>query len=49
VRIPGFEVNILHYWDGQPARFIAKSKDDGVVFFIVEFNLSERQQDNDID
>jgi hypothetical protein len=49
VRIPGFEVNILRYWDGQPARFIAKSKDDGAVFFIVEFNLSERQQDNDID
>ncbi|KAI8888155.1 hypothetical protein K501DRAFT_240829 [Backusella circina FSU 941] len=49
VRIPGFEVNILRYWDGQPARFIAKSKEDGVIFFIVEFNLKEREQDNDID
>ncbi|KAI8384294.1 uncharacterized protein BYT42DRAFT_544214 [Radiomyces spectabilis] len=41
VRLPGFEVDALRYWDGQPVRYVAKTKDDSMVFFVIEFNLQE--------
>ncbi|ORZ03600.1 hypothetical protein BCR43DRAFT_560255 [Syncephalastrum racemosum] len=39
IKLPGFEINVLQYWDGQPLRYYAKSRDDSAVFFIVEFDL----------
>ncbi|KAL0089218.1 hypothetical protein J3Q64DRAFT_1391068 [Phycomyces blakesleeanus] len=38
--LPGFEVNVLRYWDGQPLRYVAKSKNNSAVFFIIQFELT---------
>ncbi|KAJ3119195.1 hypothetical protein HK098_005692 [Nowakowskiella sp. JEL0407] len=43
IRLPGFSLNAFNYFDGQPVRFVAKSRDDKHVFFVVEFSLLERE------
>ncbi|KAJ3119194.1 hypothetical protein HK098_005691 [Nowakowskiella sp. JEL0407] len=42
IRLPGFSLNAFKYFDGQPVRFVAKSRDEKHVFFVVEFSLLER-------
>ncbi|KAJ8660803.1 hypothetical protein O0I10_003446 [Lichtheimia ornata] len=44
VHLPMLDVDVLKYWDGQPLRYYAKTRDDMTTFFIVEFNLM--QDDN---
>ncbi|KAJ3033731.1 hypothetical protein HK097_004740, partial [Rhizophlyctis rosea] len=55
LKLPGFSVNALRYWDGQPLRFVCRTRkgmgkprgeDDGTVFFTVVFELVEREGAN---
>lgn len=46
--MPGFEVDVLKYWDGQPLRYFAKTRDDSTVYFVVEFELCEPADDTDV-
>ncbi len=39
IRLPGFSINLLDYWDGVPIRYVCRSKDASVVFFVVEMDL----------
>ncbi|RPB01693.1 hypothetical protein L873DRAFT_1580104, partial [Choiromyces venosus 120613-1] len=41
VVLPGFRVDILKYWDGQPLRFLLKNRESGEVYLVVEFELVE--------
>ncbi|CAG8447193.1 8310_t:CDS:2 [Diversispora eburnea] len=41
VKIPGIKIGILQYWDGQPFRYVCKSRDSSVVFFVITFQLLE--------
>ncbi|KNC99426.1 uncharacterized protein SPPG_05667 [Spizellomyces punctatus DAOM BR117] len=41
VRLPGFSVNLADYWDGQPLRYVARSRDGKVTFFVVQFELMD--------
>ncbi|KAI9287010.1 hypothetical protein BC943DRAFT_379069 [Umbelopsis sp. AD052] len=47
IQIPGFEIQVLKYWDGQPLRFIAKMRDDSATFFIIEFTVVDEQEMDD--
>ncbi|KAI9275442.1 hypothetical protein BDA99DRAFT_601077 [Phascolomyces articulosus] len=38
IRVPGFEMDVLKYWDGQPLRYYCKTLSDEVLF-IIEFDL----------
>ncbi|KAI9209213.1 uncharacterized protein BJ171DRAFT_111306 [Polychytrium aggregatum] len=42
LKLPGFSLNAFKYWDGQPLRFTARTRDRSVVFFSVLFELLER-------
>ncbi|KAI8148761.1 hypothetical protein BJV82DRAFT_589525 [Fennellomyces sp. T-0311] len=37
IKLPGFEVDALKYWDGQPLRFYTQTSDQ--VLFIIELDL----------
>ncbi|RHZ72823.1 hypothetical protein Glove_238g9 [Diversispora epigaea] len=41
VKLPGIQIGILQYWDGQPFRYVCKSRDSSVVFFVIMFQLLE--------
>ncbi|OZJ05712.1 hypothetical protein BZG36_01421 [Bifiguratus adelaidae] len=41
IKLPGFGVDVLKYWDGQPLHYVAKSKDNGMTFFVVEFTVRD--------
>ncbi|ORZ19420.1 hypothetical protein BCR42DRAFT_347943, partial [Absidia repens] len=41
IQIPGFSLDVLKYYQGQPLRFICKKRDDSVTYFIIEFSLSK--------
>ncbi|KAF0449701.1 DUF1769-domain-containing protein [Gigaspora margarita] len=41
VKLPGLEIGVLQYWDGQPFRYVCKTRDSSVVFFVVVFQLVE--------
>lgn len=42
LKLPGFSVNAFRYWDGQPLRFVCRSRDRSTVFFVVQFELLDR-------
>lgn len=44
LKLPGFTLSALKYWDGQPLRFVARSRDRSTVFFAVIFELLERSK-----
>lgn len=50
IKMPGFSLSAFKYWDGQPLRFAAKTR-DGQVLFVVNFGLVERpvETNNDQD
>ncbi|KAI8336197.1 hypothetical protein BC941DRAFT_428579 [Chlamydoabsidia padenii] len=41
IQIPGFSIDALKYYQGQPLRYICKQRDDSKVYFVIEFNLSK--------
>jgi hypothetical protein len=42
VKLPGFSLNIFKYWDGQPMRYSATSKDRSVTFFVIQFEFVKK-------
>ncbi|KAL2919713.1 hypothetical protein HK105_200627 [Polyrhizophydium stewartii] len=48
VRLPGFSLNAFRYWDGQPLRYVAMSRDRSAIFFVVTFELVERSKYGDL-
>ncbi|ORX89135.1 DUF1769-domain-containing protein [Basidiobolus meristosporus CBS 931.73] len=53
--LPGFELDVMKYYDGQPLKYVAQSRDGKTIFFVVVFELvsqeeleSERQAETDI-
>ncbi|KAJ3304751.1 hypothetical protein HDU76_005135 [Blyttiomyces sp. JEL0837] len=42
VKLPGFSLSGFKYWDGQPLRFVARTRDRSVVFYSVVFELLDR-------
>ncbi|KAL1924164.1 uncharacterized protein VTP21DRAFT_7199 [Calcarisporiella thermophila] len=45
IRLPGFSVNVLGYWDGQPLRYVCKTRDGKIIFFVVQFELLSEEID----
>ncbi|CAZ86071.1 unnamed protein product [Tuber melanosporum] len=45
VVLPGFRVDILKYWDGQPLRFLLRNRASGEVYLVVEFDLVEGEEE----
>jgi Protein of unknown function (DUF1769) len=39
IKLPGFSLNAFKYWDGQPIRYSATTRDRSAVFFVVQFEL----------
>ncbi|CAB4406441.1 unnamed protein product [Rhizophagus irregularis] len=52
VTLPGFKLGVLQYWEGQPVRYVCKTRgekrDSSIVFFVVVFQLVEEEDDNTI-
>ncbi|PUU77842.1 hypothetical protein B9Z19DRAFT_897354, partial [Tuber borchii] len=44
VVLPGFRVDILKYWDGQPLRFVLRNKESGEDYLVVEFELVDGEE-----
>ncbi|CAG8565241.1 11016_t:CDS:2 [Paraglomus occultum] len=44
VKLPGFEIGVMKYWDGQPLRYVCKSRDASAIFFVVVFELIEEDE-----
>ena len=44
VVLPGFRVDILKYWDGQPLRFVLRNKESGEDYLVVEFDLVDGEE-----
>ncbi|KAI8849173.1 hypothetical protein BC829DRAFT_443177 [Chytridium lagenaria] len=43
LRLPGFSVNALKYYDGQPLRFVCRTRDRSVTFLLCILNCWERE------
>ncbi|KAK9464403.1 hypothetical protein V1512DRAFT_268371 [Lipomyces arxii] len=39
LKLPGYNLGIMKYWDGQPLRYVLKSKSTGKPFFALLFEL----------
>lgn len=39
IKMPGFSMGLFKYWDGQPLRYSATTRDKATVFFVVSFEL----------
>lgn len=42
VTLPGFSLDLFKYWDEQPMRYSARTRDGKRTFFVVEFGLERR-------
>ncbi|KAI8896440.1 hypothetical protein BC833DRAFT_528278 [Globomyces pollinis-pini] len=42
VKLPGFSLNILGYFDGQQLRYACKTRDRSATFFVVQFELLKK-------
>lgn len=41
VKLPGFTVNLLRYWDGQPVRYVLKNIASGEVYAVILLDFLE--------
>lgn len=41
VKLPGFTVNLLRYWDGQPVRYVLKNMATGNVYAVIVLDFIE--------
>ncbi|KAG9306544.1 hypothetical protein G9A89_004741 [Geosiphon pyriformis] len=48
IRLPGFNVGVGQYWDGQPLRYVCKTRDSKVVFFVILLELSQIDEKEDL-
>ncbi|KAI9845185.1 MAG: hypothetical protein M1838_001846 [Thelocarpon superellum] len=39
LKLPGFSLSLMHYWDGQPLRYVLKNRKSGAVYFVIVFTL----------
>ena len=39
IRLPGITINLADYWSGFPIRYVCRSKDAKVTFFVMELEL----------
>ncbi|KAJ3258290.1 hypothetical protein HK103_003771 [Boothiomyces macroporosus] len=42
IKLPGFSLNGLKYWDGQILRYVCKTRDQSVEFFVIQFELMKK-------
>lgn len=47
VKLPGFTVNLLRYWDGQPVRFVLKNLLSGEVYAVIVLDFVEVGSDEE--
>ncbi|KAH6598338.1 hypothetical protein BASA61_002893 [Batrachochytrium salamandrivorans] len=48
LKLPGLSLSAFKYWDGQPLRYVAMSRDRSTVFFVVTFELVEKSVYSDV-
>ncbi|KAK7205645.1 hypothetical protein BZA70DRAFT_237238 [Myxozyma melibiosi] len=41
VKLPGYNMSVMKYWDGQPLRYVLKSKSSDFVYLAIVFELDE--------
>ncbi|KAI9092358.1 hypothetical protein DFS34DRAFT_707230 [Phlyctochytrium arcticum] len=44
LKLPGFSLNVFKYWDGQPMRFVCRTRDRSATFFVVQFEFLDREK-----
>ncbi|KAK9475938.1 hypothetical protein V1514DRAFT_338447 [Lipomyces japonicus] len=42
IKMPGYSLNVIKYWDGQPLRYVLKNKKDDDLYFALVFELLEQ-------
>ncbi|KAJ8326225.1 hypothetical protein QVD99_007608 [Batrachochytrium dendrobatidis] len=42
VKLPGISLSAFKFWEGQPLRYVAMSRDRSTVFFVITFELIEK-------
>ncbi|KAK0749722.1 hypothetical protein B0T18DRAFT_479631 [Schizothecium vesticola] len=47
LRLPGFGLGILRYWDGQGLRYVLRNKSTGTVYLVVLFTLYRKEDVNE--
>ncbi|KFY52989.1 hypothetical protein V496_08007 [Pseudogymnoascus sp. VKM F-4515 (FW-2607)] len=47
LKLPGFHLPIMSYWDGQPLRYVLKNRVTGVVYLVVLFSLYLKEDVNE--
>ncbi|OAQ96636.1 hypothetical protein LLEC1_07772 [Akanthomyces lecanii] len=47
LRLPGFQLSIANYWDGQALRYVLRNKETGDVYLVVVFSLFLREDLNE--
>ncbi|KAM3528995.1 hypothetical protein NHJ13051_002141 [Beauveria bassiana] len=47
LRLPGFQLSIANYWDGQALRYVLRNKTTGDVYLVVVFSLFLREDINE--
>ncbi|KFY33577.1 hypothetical protein V494_07496 [Pseudogymnoascus sp. VKM F-4513 (FW-928)] len=47
LKLPGFHLPIMSYWDGQPLRYVLKNRVTGVVYLVVVFSLYLKEDVNE--
>lgn len=47
LRLPGFQLSIANYWDGQALRYVLRNKTTGDVYLVVVFSLFLREDLNE--
>lgn len=47
VRLPGFHLPVMPYWDGQSLRYVLRNRTTEQVYLVVEFSLVRREDVNE--
>ncbi|KAK1830130.1 DUF1769-domain-containing protein [Podospora conica] len=47
LRLPGFGLGILRYWDGQGLRYVLRNKATGMVYLVVLFTIYRKEDVNE--
>ncbi|RDA91878.1 hypothetical protein CP533_0386 [Ophiocordyceps camponoti-saundersi (nom. inval.)] len=47
LRLPGFQLPVIKYWDGQGLRYVLRNKSTGAVYLVVLFTLHLKTDVND--
>ncbi|TDZ28302.1 UPF0590 protein [Colletotrichum spinosum] len=47
LRLPGFQLAIMKYWDGQGLRYVLRNRSTGDVYLVVLFTIHKKEDIND--